>query len=171
MAKQRVLVDTCVIIEAFRINCWKSLCKHFEVETVDCCVTECCTGDPLKPGRVNIPKDELLEGLTRVHQVSDEMLLTLQLERVGLPALDDGERHMIAWLNANPLDAVLTVISTTDRAAIRAACVMRILDRVTSLQELARTSGVGKNQLKKLQDHFHESWLSSVRMQLNSGII
>jgi hypothetical protein len=38
MSKLRVLVDTCVIIEAFRVNCWKALCNHFSVETVECCV-------------------------------------------------------------------------------------------------------------------------------------
>lgn len=171
MAKQRVLVDTCVIIEAFRTKCWKALCAHFDVETVHCCVTECCTGDPLQPGRTPIPHDELLGGLARVHDVDDMMLALLALERPQLPALDDGERHLIAWLHAHPADAVLTAISTTDRAAVRATHVLKMLDRVASLQHLGQTAGVGRSQLNSLRPHFQEDWLSSLRMQLQMGIL
>lgn len=171
MAKQRVLVDTCVIIEAFRINCWKTLCQYFSVETVQCCVDECCGGDPLKPGRVPIPREELGNGLTSVHVVSDLMLAELSLANDDLPALDDGERHMMAWLHSNPAEAILTVISTSDRAAVRAAHVLRLLDRVTSLQELAKNSHVGPKQLGNLEHHFTEDWLSTLRMQLRMDIL
>lgn len=171
MAKPRVLVDTCVIIEAFRTKCWKALCSHFDVETVDCCVTECCTGDPLQPGRVQIPRDELLDGFAHVHDVDDMMLAQLMLACPQLPALDDGERHLMAWLHAHPDDAVLTVISTADRAAVRATHVLKLLDRVTSLQNLGQTAGVGRKQLSNLHPHFQEDWLGSLRMQLQMGIL
>lgn len=171
MVKPRVLVDTCVIIEAFRINCWKALCIHFDVETVDCCVIECCTGDPLQPGRVQISRDELIEGLALVHEVDNTMLAMLRLDYPHLPALDDGELHLMAWLYAHPEDAVLTAISTTDRAAVRATHVMALLDRVTSLQELGLAAGVGRKQLENLQSHFEEDWLSSLRLQLQMNIL
>jgi hypothetical protein len=171
MSKLRVLVDTCVIIEAFRVNCWKALCKHFSVETVECCLIECCTGDPLRPGRVPIPRQDLVSGLAAMHVVDKEMLATLALEQPELPALDDGELHMMAWLHAHPKDAVLTVISTADRAAIRATHVMEVLERVTSLQELAKKAGVGPKQLNLLQHHFLEEWLSDIRLQLMMKII
>jgi hypothetical protein len=171
MAKQRVLVDTCIVIEAFRTNCWKALCQHFSVETVERCVIECCSGDPLKPGYVPIAREELEGGLAKVHEVTDTMLITLALEREGLPALDDGEHHLVAWLHAYPAEAVLTAISTTDRAAVRAVHVLQLLDQVRSLQDLGRAAGVGRKQLGALQQHFSEDWLSAVRMQLRMGIL
>lgn len=103
--------------------------------------------------------------------MTDEMLALVALEREDLPSLDAGELHMMAWLHANPTEAVLTALSTADRAAVKATFVLELLERVTSLQELARTAGVGRNQLKKLHDHFLEDWLGKVRMQLNSGIM
>jgi hypothetical protein len=169
MGKQRVLVDTCVIIEAFRINCWKALCAHFDVETVECCVTECNTGDPSSPGRVNIPLADLTAGLNCVHKVDAKMLATLYLDCPNLPALDDGELHLFAWLHANPKEAVLTILSTSDRAAIRAAHVLEFLDRVHSLHSIAKTASVGPRQLGNLKDHFCEEWLSSARFKIVMG--
>lgn len=171
MAKQRVLVDTCVILEAFRINCWKALCQHLSVETVKCCVEECCRGDPLKPGRIVIQRQELVDGLNSVHEVSDLMLAKLSLDNDDLPALDDGELHMMAWLHSNPSEAILTVVSTSDRAAVRAAHVLSLLDRVTSLQNLAKTSHVSPRQLGNLEHQFTEDWLSTLRMQLRMNIL
>ncbi len=166
MSKQRVLVDTCIIIEAFRINCWKALCQHYEIETVQCCVDECAAGDPLQPGRVPIPHQALLEGLSKVHQVDDIMLVTLSMDRPDLPAIDAGELHMMAWLHANPAEAVINAISTADRAAIRATQVLNLMDQVVSLQYLASTAGVGARQIKALQHHFSDDWLRTARTQI-----
>lgn len=171
MAKQRVLVDTCIIIEAFRINCWKALCQYYEVETVQCCIDECAAGDPLQPGRVPIPQQELLAGLSKVHSVDDIMLISLAIEQPDLPAIDAGELHMMAWLHANPAEAVISAISTADRAAVRATHVLKLVDRVVSLQLLADTAGVGVRQLQNLQHHFSEDWLRTVRTQLKMGIL
>ena len=99
------------------------------------------------------------------------MLAKLTLENDDLPALDDGERHMMAWLHSNPSEAILTVISTSDRAAVRAAHVLRLLDFVISLQELAKKSHVGPKQLGNLEHQFTEDWLSTLRMQLRMNIL
>lgn len=170
MSKPRLLVDTCVVIEAFRTNCWTALCRHFDVETVEACVTECCTGDPLTPGRVPIDRTALLGGLAKVHVVDDLQLATLALEVEALPAIDDGELHLMAWLHSHPTDAVVVAISTADRAAVRATHVLGLISRVRSLQNAASLAGVGKAQLGKLQDHFGEDWLSRVRTQLLLGV-
>ncbi|SHI01640.1 hypothetical protein SAMN04488135_10750 [Pollutimonas bauzanensis] len=77
----------------------------------------------------------------------------------------------MAWLHAHPEGAVLTAISTADRAAIRATHVLTLLDRVTSLQQLGQAAGVGRKQLDSLQPHFQEDWLSSLRLQLRMNIL
>jgi len=171
MAKVRILVDTCVIIEAFRINCWKALCNHFDVETVQCCVDECAAGDPLAPNRICVPAAELIKGLSKVHNVDALMLATLAIEREDLPAIDEGELHIMAWLHANPSEAVLTSISTADKAAIRATHVLQLVDNVYSLQELGKSAGVGHRQLQGLKHHFTEDWLSTLRTQLKMKIL
>lgn len=170
MSKPRLLVDTCVIIEAFRTNCWTALCRHFDVETVEACVTECSTGDPLTPGRVPIDRTILLAGLAKVHVVDDLQLATLALEVEALPAIDEGELHLMAWLHAHPSQAVIVAISTADRAAVRATHVLGLMERVQSLHAAAKTAGVGAAQLARLQDHFGEGWLSRVRTQLLLGV-
>jgi hypothetical protein len=144
-------------------------CQHFSVETVECCVTECCSGDPLTLGYVAIPRQELMAGLDKVRQVTDVMLAALVLEFEGLSALDDGERHLVAWLHAHPTEAIVTAISTTDRAAVRAVHVLQLLDRIRSLQDLGRAAGIGKRQLDALRQHFSEDWLSALRTQLLLG--
>lgn len=171
MPKLRVLVDSCVIIEAHRTKVWKALTSHFDVETVECCVVECCTGDIFVPGRVPMDSATLRSELADIHNVDEIMRVALHLDHQDLPALDPGEEHLLAWLHANPGQELITVLSTADRAAIRGSFVMNLLDQVRSLEDLAKQARVGRNQLGKLQGHFHETWLSQLRMQLRSGVI
>jgi hypothetical protein len=171
MAKERVLVDTCIIIEAFRINCWKALCAKFDVETVEECVEEACRGDRLNPKYVPVDRKALTSGLTAIHPVTDEQLAALTLGSVDLPALDAGELNLMAWLNANQPGALKVLISTTDKAALRATFVLNWIDQVRSLEMLGRAAGVDKRQLEKLEHHFSEGWMSAVRTHLAQGVL
>ena len=99
------------------------------------------------------------------------MLAKLMIDRTDLPAIDDGELHIMAWLHSNPSEAVITSISTADRAAVRATHVLQLLDNVHSLQNLGRTAGVGPKQLQGLQHHFTEDWLGTLRTQLKMNIL
>ena len=171
MPKQRVLLDSCVIIEAQRTKVWNALRSYFDIETVECCVVECCTGDQFDPRRVPMDSATLRSELAAVHQVDEFMLAALHIDHLGLPALDPGEEHLLAWLHANPGQALITVLSTADRAAIRGSHVMNLLDQLWSLEGLAKQASVGRNQLGKLQSHFLESWLSQLRMQLRTGVL
>ncbi|GAA4357631.1 hypothetical protein GCM10023165_51780 [Variovorax defluvii] len=166
MPKQRVLVDTCIIIEAFRTNCWGALCNRFAIETVEKCIEEACTGDPLNPSRLTIDRQALTNGLAARHIVDDELLALLAIERSDLPALDDGELHLMAWLHGNaPVPATL-LISTTDKAAIRASHLLGLLDQVSSLEAMGEEAGIAKAQLRQLADHFRVRWLADIRTKL-----
>ncbi|MCO8161975.1 hypothetical protein NJC38_07365 [Pseudomonas sp. 21LCFQ010] len=99
------------------------------------------------------------------------MLATLAIECDDLPAIDDGELHIMAWLNANPSEAVITSISTADKAAVRATYALNLVDNVISLQKLARNAGVSSRQLQGMQHHFSEDWLSTIRTQLKMKIL
>ena len=69
MAKDRVFVDTNVILEAFRTGCWAAICERYAVETVEKCIEEALTGDPTEPGRVDVPAEDLIKGLAARHAV------------------------------------------------------------------------------------------------------
>lgn len=171
MEKQRVIVDTCIIIAAFEARCWNALCGHFSVETVERCVEECQAGDHHDPKRIKVASGELLKGLSKVHPVSAADLLKLRLEVEQLPGIDDGELHIMAWLHANrPVEASL-LLSTTDIAAVRATHVLGLLDRLRSLQVLGKASGVDDKQLEKLDAHFQDPWLSSLRTRITLGVL
>ena len=60
---QIVLVDTNIIIEAFRARCWKVLTAYYRVETVEKCYEEALTGDRLRPGYVEVDSATLKEKL------------------------------------------------------------------------------------------------------------
>jgi hypothetical protein len=47
-----VLMDTNVIMEAYRTRCWGSLVNTFKVETVEKCWEEAATGDKRRAGYV-----------------------------------------------------------------------------------------------------------------------
>jgi hypothetical protein len=166
MPKRRVLVDTCIIIEAFRTGMWNALCARFAVETVEKCIEEACTGDPLDPRRTPIDRVALVKGLAQRHTVSDLDLATLAIERSDLPGLDDGELHLMAWLHANrPVDVTL-LISTTDAAAARAVHQLKLLDQLGSLESLGKEAGASRQQMDAMAAHYREAWMSALRMRL-----
>lgn len=166
MPKRRVLVDTCIIIETFRTRAWTALCAKFDVETVERCIEEACTGDPLDPRRTPIDRVELINGLAKRHTVSDLDLATLAIERPDLPGLDDGELHLMAWLHANqPVDVAL-LISTSDIAAARALHQLHLLDRLVSLEFLGKDAGVSRKNLDAMAAHYREPWMSALRVRL-----
>lgn len=45
MARERVFVDTNVIVEAFRIGCWSTISNRYAIETVEKCAAETQSGD------------------------------------------------------------------------------------------------------------------------------
>lgn len=167
MAKPRVFVDTNVIIESFRVNCWVSLCNRYSVETVETCFNEALAGNPNKPGYNPVNRTVLANGLTALHAVSpiDIARFTFQFpEHMGL---DDGELHLLAWLHPqNIMSESLIMISTADRAAVRATGELGWLDSLVSLEELANKSGVSKNTIQNLLDHYKINWLSTLKTKI-----
>jgi len=166
MAKPRVLVDTCIIIEAFRTSCWAALCDRYAVETVEKCIEEACTGDPFNPSRIVVDHTELVNGLAQRHAYDDEHMATLAIDHEELLGLDAGELHIMAWLHGNRPVPITLLISTTDKAALSATHALGLLDQTQSLEEMVRAAGVGQAQLRSLSEHFGEKWLTKNRTQI-----
>lgn len=153
---QILLVDTNIIIEAFRTRCWNALASHFAVETVEKCYEEALTGDPLRPGYVQVDPAHLRKGLSKRHAVGDLERAQLALTLTNAAALDAGERELFAHALARS-DAWLA--SCADRAAVNAALALGWEERVVSLERLAHSAGARSG----FKHHFTERWLSEVR--------
>ncbi len=64
-----VLMDTNVIIEAYRTRCWGALVNTFKVETVEKCWEEAATGDKRRAGYVVIDV-EVMKTSVLIHPVT-----------------------------------------------------------------------------------------------------
>ncbi len=158
---QIVLVDTNIIIEAFRARCWKALTAYYRVETVGKCYEEALTGDRLRPGYVEVDSAALKERLV-IHRVASLELAALALACPDADALDAGERHLFAHAHKRP-DA--WIVTCADRAAVRIAFALGWKERICSLELLSKPTGA-KPELKR---HFTEDWLSQVRTDFMLG--
>jgi hypothetical protein len=153
---QVILMDTSVIIEAYRTNCWKAVTAHFSVATVEKCYEETLTGDPLRPGYVAVDPDDLRRGLVGRDSVSNAQRAALLLSLENADALDAGERDLLACLLGRP---GVWLVSCADRAAVNAALAMGFEDRLVSLDAIAKAAGARPD----LRRHFTEAWLREVR--------
>lgn len=172
MPRIRVFADTNVILESFRTGCWAAICYHFDVETVEKCVEETLTGNPGDPRHVAVPPAALNEGLAGQHPVTRKELATLVLSNPSCSTLDDGEKHLFAWLLANKLlPSQFIVVTTADKAALVASNGLGWLDSMTSLEDLARKAGVGRVNLDALALQYRDDWLSSIKTKIRLGII
>lgn len=153
---QVILMDTSVIIEAYRTNCWKAVTAHFSVATVEKCCEETLTGDPLRPGYVAVDPETFRQSLSGRHGVSDIERAALSLNLENADALDAGERDLLAHLRGR---SDVWLVSCADRAAVNAALVMGFEERLVSLDEIARAAGARPD----LRRHFTEAWLREVR--------
>jgi len=158
---QIVLVDTNIIIEAFRARCWKVLTAYYRVETVEKCYEEALTGDRLRPGYVEVDSATLKEKLV-INRVASLELAALALACPDADALDAGERHLFAHAHKRS-DA--WIATCADRVAVRIAFALGWKERLYSLEALARPTGA-KPALKR---HFTEDWLSQVRTDFMLG--
>jgi hypothetical protein len=172
MQKIRVFADTNVILEAFRTSCWTAICNHFAIETVEECIKETLTGNPGDPRHISVSPSDLNAGLAGQHAVSRKELASLVLAHPSCATLDDGEKHLLAWLLANKLlPSTVIVLTTADKAALVASHALGWLDCAVSLENLARQAGVGRTNLNSLALQYREDWLAGIKTKIRFGII
>jgi hypothetical protein len=172
MLKIRVFADTNVILESFRTGCWNAIQKQFSIETVEKCVEETLTGNPSDARHIAVAAADLAAGLSKQHPVTRKELASLVLGNPSCSMLDDGEKHLFAWLYAHKLlPSQVIVVTTADKAALAASNRLGWLDCMTSLEDLARKAGVGRVNLDALALQYREDWLSSIKTKIRLGII
>lgn len=171
MARDRVFVDTNVILEAFRAGCWTTICSRFAVETDAKCVDEALAGNPADPGYIPVDATALMSGLAACHGTTPLEIATLVLDHPRTEGLDDGELHLLAWLYARGLDLDARIlISTADKAAIVAASALGWLDAVVCLEDLAQRAGLRRDRLDRLARHHCGGWLTSLKTRIRMKV-
>lgn len=154
--RQIVYVDTNVIFEAITTRCWAALLNHFDIRTVTEVKREAQAGNSLMRDYVEVDAAQFDAKVT-VHKVSKVEIAEAQLRIPMMAQIDAGERDLLAYVAAQKEDALL--ISTADRAAVKAACALGLSNELRSLEELANSCG----QKPKVSDWHTKKWLSGVK--------
>lgn len=124
------------------------------------------------PRHVAVAPADLRAGLAGAHPVTRKELAALVLAHPSCGTLDDGEKHLLAWLLANKLlPSAIVVVTTADKAALVASHGLGWLDCAVSLEDLARRAGVGRANLDALALQYREDWLSSIKTKIRMGIL
>ena len=163
-SKQVVLVDSTLIIEAHKVHCWDALANGYRIETVDRCLEECATGDPLRKDCVPIDVSTLRREI-RAHVVEQEAMAGAALVSADFHLLHPGERELMAHCFSRIEEAWL--VSSQDRACLRVGHELGFLDRFVSLEELLQPRGMKI----KLRYQFTKAWLVMVRTKLKLGLV
>lgn len=167
MQQMRVLVDTNVILEAFRTCCWNSVSSCHAIATVDKCVEETLTGNLNTPGHIAVKAIDLRIGLTGQYTVTPKEIVTLVLKYPSCTGLDDGEQQLLAHILAKELPLPPnTWIATADKAALVAVNELGLLDSTISLERLAREANVGHAKLKMLRMQHRSEWLANFKTSI-----
>lgn len=155
-----LLVDTNVILEAFRTNSWKALTGAYGVETVEACVIETQTGFQRRRTELQIDEAALRARLVAVNKVTNTERAEVLISGLGV-GLDRGELDLWAhaitrndsWILCGPDIASL-------RFGVRAGC----RDHLVSLESLLEE--VGFHAKGGLGANYSERWHASTLSRL-----
>ena len=161
---QIVLVDSTLIIEAYKLSCWNALAKGYQIETVNRCLEECATGDPLRSDYVPIDASTLRRDIG-TYAVTREAMAGAALVSADFHLLHSGEKELMAHCFSRIEEAWL--VSSQDRACLRVGYELRFSDRFVSLEELLQSLGMKI----KLKYQFTRTWLVTVRTNLKLGLV
>src|SRR5258706_11040548 len=130
-----VLVDTNVIIEAWRVGAWGALASGYRVETVEDCVTETQTGMQQRRPEQQIDGARLRASLAAVHPVGAAERAAAVLRDPDFGFLDPGEQSL--WAHAlTRADA--WVLCGPDKASLRFGVRLGFREKLVPLETLLR---------------------------------
>jgi len=157
MGKSRpvVYLDTCAIIEAHRVKCWKQLASHFELHTVRKCCEELADGNPYDRDYIPVDLKAIAPDIV-IHEISSPQCVKAAIKAPSFVGLDAGEKELLAWCADQAPKAM--IITTGDKAAIVAACELGLRENLQPLEEIAGKIGVSV----KLQRHYCRVWLQEI---------
>jgi len=130
-----VFADTNVIIESHRVGCWAALMGTFQMDTVMRCVEELNTG---RRRAVAVDTQATIAAI-QPKSVTQAQVVKLMFLYPGSSDLDPGERELLAYVMDLPADTFF--VCSPDKAAIRAAYALKIIERYVALEDLTEITG------------------------------
>lgn len=157
-----VVVDTNVIIEAWRAGAWRALANGYCVETVEDCVVETQTGFQRRSPAQQIDNSQLRGSLKAIHDVTDVDKATAHVRDQQFGFLDAGEQAL--WAHA------LTrqdgwILCGPDRASLRFGLRLGFRNRLVALEMLLRDAGL---KSVKLKPAYTSKWLTTTLAELTA---
>jgi len=152
-----VLVDTNIIIEAVRTECWSGLRGYYKLVTVESCRDEALSGVGRSPAYVEVRKSDLTPGV-QVVAVTDPDRAVLATACPEANFLDRGEFDL--WAHAYSRGDNWVAVCA-DQAAVRVAVQLGWGDRLESLELIIADAGL-RIRLP-LKDHYSRRRLSTWR--------
>jgi len=144
---------------AHDLRCWNALRQTYQIRSVAICVQEATQVD--RDGRRLVARaEEEIAGEITLGPVTDQMRAALEY-RIGLRAdVHKGERDLLAY--------ALTMrdawwLCGPDNGTVRAMKVLKIFERMVSLESIAAACG---HKAAMPSKHFTERWLSDHRTQM-----
>jgi hypothetical protein len=163
--RQRVLVDTNVIIEAHRTGCWNTIAGYFALETVEKVIEETQTGAQNRAPETLIDATKLRASMIHVEDVTNGMRAQFH-QAFPQALLDPGERDLLVYAGTLAVGEAW-LLNSPDMAAMRHAHSRGWLDRLVSLEAL---NGHLSGKLgATMRDNYSEQWLSVRRTRLILG--
>lgn len=157
MRGSRVYLDTMVIVEAHRINAWRSLAGAYRLLTVGKCVEEAATGNQGRTGYVEVDVEGIRTDFENILHPSRRQKADLILSLPNGLQLDPGERDLLAAAKA---DCEPWLLSGPDRAAFRALYSLGFMDRMVSVECLLTAIGIQKKNLRR---NYQTRWVQDCR--------
>jgi hypothetical protein len=155
-----LLVDTNVILEAYRTRSWKALTSGYGVETVKACVVETQTGFQKRRSELQIDEAALRATLVIVHEVSNHERAEALVSGLGA-GLDPGELDL--WAHAITREDAW-ILCGPDVASLRFGVRAGYRDHLVSLESLLE--GVGFQAKGKLRTNYTDKWHASTLNRL-----
>lgn len=159
--REPVLVDTNVIVEAWRVDAWRALCGGYRLETVEECVIETQTGYQNRRPEQQIDRETLLAGLKAAHKISDAECAAALVRDGEIAMLDEGEKTLWAHALARS-DA--WVLCGPDKASLRIGVRLGLRDRLVALEGLLEDAGFRPKQ--PLRTAYRRDWLDRTLVEL-----
>ena len=152
-----ILMDAVAIKGAHQAGCWNALRKNFTLHSVPLCVQEAT--QPNKAGQQLVSRTEHELGAELVlGEITDRMRLGVTMRVGHRTDLDRGERDLLAY--ALSLSGPAWWICGPDNGTVNALNLLGLLDRMISLESLARASG---HSPATLPPQYREQWLADRR--------
>lgn len=152
-----ILIDTMAIKAAHDLGCWNAIRKYYALQTVRKCVEEATRANRNGQQLVRRTEAELASELLVV-EVSPLMQAKVTLAVGERMDLDPGERDLLAC--ALSIGGKAWWLCGPDNGTVNALQLLRLLDRMVSLEKLAHGAGA---RLNSPPFHYTEKWLSDHR--------